>query len=402
MSADPLPPPIYDEAQVPAYTLPAALVTQAGSQVSTPVQWRNERRPELLKLFATHVYGQMPGKPTELTFRVGPSVAILDGKATRKEVVIDLGAAAPAIHLLVYLPKRDGKVPVFVGLNFLGNQSVDPDPRIPLTANWVSNDKQLGITNNRTNDQTRGKQAARWQIPLVLERGYGLATAYYGDIDPDFDDGFKNGVHPLFPRRGTGDDWGAIGAWAWGLSRALDYLETDPQVDAKRVAVIGHSRLGKTALWAGACDERFSIVISNNSGCGGAALSKRIYGETVGSITRAFPHWFCANFKPYAQNEAQLPVDQHQLIALIAPRPVYVASATADKWADPKGEYLGLYHALPVYQLLGTPAQLPAEMPAPDEPIQNAVGYHLRTGAHDVTAYDWQQYLAFAERHWKP
>ena len=397
----------YDEEAVPEHELPDPLHFEDGSPVGAGAWPR--RRGEILRLFEDHVYGRIPGPPADPETAAAVEVVeegALGDWATRRQISLTwkTDRHVSRAGILLYLPaSRSQPVPVFAGLNFFGNQTAHCDPAILLTDSWVRNSDSLGIEDNRANDRTRGTLAHRWQVELILSRGYGLATAYCGDFDPDFDDGYRNGVHPLYSLDGqTGPapgDWGTIGAWAWGLCRVCDYLETDSDADANRVAVMGHSRLGKTALWAGACDERFAVVVGNNSGCGGAALSRRRYGENVAFINTRFPHWFCDRFRRYNGREEELPVDQHMLIALAAPRPVYVASAAEDLWADPRGEFLACVHADPVYRLLGADGLPGLEMPTVNSPLHGGIGYHLREGGHDVLRYDWEQYLDFADRH---
>ena len=399
----------FDESKVPAYELPDPLILENGEKVTTPGQWWQQRRPELLRLFEEDIYGKVPGHLQHMSFRVrSVNRQALEGQATRKQVTIlftgdDNG---PMMDLLIYIPNKVEKpCPAFLGLNFYGNQSISKDTGIFVTRSWVRNNEAYGITENKATEISRGVRASRWPVKMILEQGYALVTAYYGDIDPDYDDGFQNGVQPLFYKKGqhkpAPEEWGSIAAWAWGLSRALDYLEKDENIDAHRVAVMGHSRLGKTALWAAAEDQRFALAISNMSGCGGAALSRRRYGETVERINTSFPHWFCTNFKKYNDHEDSLPVDQHELIALIAPRPVYITAAIEDRWADPKGMFLAAKYATPVYRLLGKTGLPDHAAMIPGHPVMGTIGFHLRPGKHDVIDYDWQQFLIFANKFLK-
>ena len=407
----------YDEAKVPQYTLPDPLKMEDGTPVTSARDWIEKRRPEVLELFREHVYGHSPNRPNGLLFKVIQNDdTALGGSAIRREVLITFARKeeTPEANLLIYIPKNvDGPVPVFLTLNFYGNHTIHPDPAISITKSWMRDSRKHGSKNNRADASTRGINKAIASgsheegysdkpgdnaLEVILSRGYAVATIYYGDIDPDYDDGFENGVHRLYPKPKP-NEWGSISAWAWGLSRCLDYLETDRNINAKKVAVMGHSRLGKTALWATAQDERFAMAISNNSGCGGAALSRREFGETVQRINTVFPHWFCDNFTQYNDRVNDLPVDQHMLVALSAPRPVYITSATKDLHADPMGEFLSARHADPVYGLFGLKGVGLANLPEAECSVGHRIGYHLRTGEHAVTAFDWDQFLNFADRH---
>jgi len=392
----------YDEAKVPAYTLPPLLAMRDGTPVSGAAGWER-RRAEIRTLLESQMFGRAPGRPDDLTFAVDAlDKAALGGTAIRKQVSIR--TRGMTFRLLLYLPAHaTGPVPVVAGLGFSPSQSVSQDPGITLAGAWALNKETKAVELQPAQASSRGSAASRWEVEAILARGFGLATMYYGDIEPDLAGAIRLGVRGTYLKPGqeapAEAEWGAIAAWAWGLSRMADYLETDTQVDARRLAVIGHSRLGKAALWAGAMDTRFGLVISNDSGEGGAAISRRVFGETVADLNNRFPHWFCGNYKTYNGREADMPFDAHMLLALIAPRPLYVASADEDQWADPKGEFLAAVAASDVYERLGRKGVGTAAMPPVNQPVGDTVRYHVRTGKHDITAYDWRQYLDFAERH---
>ena len=372
----------YDESQVPKVELADPLTLINGQNVAQDKALWSARRAEIHQLFREKAFGQIR-KDVEVRHVVRhlSSKSVFDGEAIRHLVTLELRCQNRLLplHLLSYQPTAKVKSPVLLGMNFYGNQSVILDREIPLAEGWVNRNPSIGIEAYTATEATRGRRSERWPIREIVARGYGVCTLYYGDVDPDFDDGFKNGAHGLLQQR---EGWSSVAAWAWGLSQVRRYLAEQTWVD--RVGVFGHSRLGKAALWAGAQDTGFGLVISNDSGCGGSALSKRKFGETLKAINTRFPHWFLPEFHAFNDREQDLPFDQHLLMATVAPRHLYVASASEDLWADPKGELLSTEFASTAFLELG-----------------GQVGYHLRPGRHNMLFYDWTRILNFADQYWR-
>jgi hypothetical protein len=391
----------YNEALTGNYTLPDPLVLSNGKPVRDAKTWNEKRRPEIVKLFEENEYGRAPGRPPAMTFDVlDKGTPAMGGKALRKQVTIHFSAdpAGPKEDMVIYLPPNATKpVPLVLTLNFSPNSSIFDDPEIRLGEMWSRDKKKVPAT--------RGGGLGRLNIDKIVAAGFGVAGIYYGDIDPDFLGGATLGARSLYLKPGqtepAADEWGAIGAWAWGLSRAMDYLETDKSVDARHVAIFGVSRIGKTVMWAGAHDPRFAMVIASCSGEGGAALSRRNYGETIAHLTAPtrYPYQFAANYGNYAQHVDQFPVDAHMLIALIAPRPVLLQTGDSDMWSDPKGEFLAAVAAEPVFKLLGKQGLGITQMPEAGQPVFHTIGYYMHAGGHGSQPADWDQYLKFLQMH---
>jgi hypothetical protein len=401
----------YDERYVGNHPLPELLEYENGTKVGSSWDWETIRRTELLNLFESQVYGKAPSNLGTLNHEVMFTDAnALNGLAIRQEIHIYSGENKTGIRidLQLYTPKNSSvPVPTFLGCNFNGNHAVDPNPEIPINHRWMRTaPDEKNVVNHCATEFSRGSESSRWPLELIISNGFGVATFYYGDVEPDHAQGWKSGIRGQYLAQNqlesfATDSWGAIAAWSWGLRRALDYLTTKSLVDAEKIAVIGHSRLGKAALWAAALDQRFAMAISNNSGAGGISLARRNFGESIEHLNENFPHWFCENFKAYNGQPEKLPVDMHQLVALIAPRPLYIASAEEDLWADPKGEFLAGKHAEPAYNLFGRVGIGAPDWPPINHPVGENIGYHIRSGKHDVTTYDWQQFIQFATKHFR-
>lgn len=387
----------YDEAKVGDYVLPDPLVCADGSRVTNSETWTQKRRAEILELYREHIFGRSPAAGTNVTFSVWEiSTNALGGAATRKQIEINFSGTpdGPLAHLLLYTPAGKISAPTFLCLSFSGNYAVMNDPAIAIFPEWNWKTKIFGMPKN----PTRGSAARNWKISEAIARGYGVAIVNYNEIEPDLPNGagFKYGARKNFPPPQK-NEWGGIGAWAWGASRALDYLQTDKDVDGQRVILFGHSRLGKTVLWAGAQDTRFAAVIANGSGEMGASLARRDYGETVNDVARSFSYWMAGNFKTFSGHWTNLPVDSHFLISLIAPRPLFLNSGSEDKWGDPHGEFLAARAATPVYELFGKTGITETNFPPLDEPLKHDLWLNCHAGKHDVLPSDWDKFLDFAD-----
>jgi len=379
---------IYDEVKVPAYHLPPILVTAEGKKVTTADEWFNNRRPQILSMFSNIMYGAtpIPEVPVDMEFEVVEvDKKFMDGKATRKDVDIIFSNERGEVKMrvLVFVPNKGKKpVPAFMKHSF-------------------DNTKGTGFDAHPTQE---GRLKNRWPVGDIFDRGYGFVAVYQNDLVSHNEVSFERGIHKLFYRSDQSfpkaHEWGALSTVAWGAMRAMDYLETDKDIDATRVAVMGHSKMGKAALWTGAQDQRFAVTISAQSGAGGAALWRRKSGETIEKMVTRFPYWLSRNMWKFSNQEDDLPIDQHMLLALIAPRAVYVHSGTGDTWADGRGEYLSAYHASEVYELLGKKGLTSEESPPVDTAIiESDVGYHIRSGGHSIQPYDWERFLDFADFH---
>lgn len=379
----------YDESKIPNYDLPDPLLTAEGKRIETVEQWETKRRPQIVAMFSNLIYGHVPQPESPLKTEVeivATDENFMDGKATRKDVAIrfsnDKGKAEMLV--LVFTPNAATKpVPVFMKHSF---------------NNTKSRDFEASATRE-------GRLRNGWPLGQFFDRGYGFVAVYQQDLVGHNEISFGGGIHKLFYKKGQShpkaQEWGVLSAVAWGGSRALDYLETDDNVDHKRVAVMGHSKMGKATLWTAAQDQRFALAVSAQSGCAGAALWRRKSGETLQKMVTRFPYWLCRNAWKFVDQEGDLPVDQHMMLALMAPRPVYVASGIEDTWADPRGEYASAFHATPVYKLYGKMGMSSETLPELGKPIMNDIGYHVREGGHSIEDYDWTQFMDFADKHLK-
>jgi hypothetical protein len=395
----------YTEANVGPYTLPDPLALASGARVVDVETWQAERRPELIKIFEENQYGRAPGRPTAIHFDViEKGTLAFDGKALRKQVTIHPGPdeSSPTLDLLIYLPAQaNGPVPLLLNINFMPNNLAVDDPAVKIGRLWDREQNARVPANG-------GRRFGQLPVLPTVERGFGIATFNYADVDPDAARAIEHGVRRQYLAEGRNepadDEWGTIAAWAWGISRAVDYFETDEQIDAARIAITGVSRLGKTVIWAGANDPRIALVIASCSGEGGAALSRRNYGETIAHLVAPsrYPYQFAADYQKWAADPNQAPMDANLLVALIAPRPLLLQTGSTDKWSDPQGEFLAALAATPVYELFGKQGIEVDKLPPAGQFVGGTLAFYMHDGGHGLVPADWNVYLDFMESHLQP
>ncbi len=369
----------YSEDKVAPYTLPDPLVTFDKRPVTTAQMWLKQRRPEILKFFRDEIYGAIPANAPKVTWEVTETDDnARKGMAIMRRIVGRMGEKkdGPRMNLTVFTPaKATGPIPVLLNLTFALRAGGRPPGLFDL-------------------------------VEETLSHGWGYAALGYTDIQPDRPNRWTEGAIGLTLKQGQtkpeADEWGTISAWAWGLSRAIDYFQTDKFVNAKQIAITGASRLGKTVLWASAQDERVAAVFAAVPGEMGALLIRRDWGETLDDMAERFGYQFAGNLQKWVGKWNDLPVDQHMLIALSAPRPVFVSGGIKDQWSDPKGQFLALVAAGPVYRLLGAKDLGVTRMRALDEPVADgSLAYHYHSSGHAVLPADWKIFFEFADRHYK-
>lgn len=389
----------YSEDSVGNYVLPDLFTQQNGQKVKDAKTWMEKRRPELIRLFEEHQFGKLPPGPADIHFDVfDKGTEVLSGKAIRKQVrVYFTKDTNHKMDLLIYLPKSEKPSPLLLIINFFANSSVVNDPGVRQGMIWNREEKKVPAPQS---------SFGRINIDTFITNGFGIATVYYGDIEPDFKNGIPYGIRGHYLKPGTtypaDDEWGAISAWSWGLSRAMDYFETDKQIDAKRIAIQGASRLGKTVLWTGARDTRFKMVIASCSGEGGAALSRRNYGEGINHMTDTSRYFyqFAPNRHKYSNDPGLSPVDAHMLVALMAPRPLLLQTGDTDYWSDPKGEFLAAVAAEPAYKLFDKKGPGTNVMPAAgDQSLLNDLGYYMHAGGHGIVPSDWAVFISYMKKY---
>jgi hypothetical protein len=394
----------YTEANVPSYDLPDILTLSNGKKVTDIKSWEKLRRPEIVKLMEENQFGRALGNPEDMSFMIfEKGTPVFKGEAVRKQIIMLFGEGVK-VDLLIYLPaNRTKPSPLLLNIGFFANCQTVNDPGVKEATIWNREGQRVPAGHDSPFPKT--------DVMQFIERGYGFATVFYGDFEPDFKGGIKHGIRSLYLKPGQAepahDEWGAIAAWAWGLSRAMDYFELDYQIDAGRIAITGVSRLGKTALWTAARDQRFALAIPSCSGQGGAAISRRNYGETIKLITlpQRYGYQFCANYAKWGDHPESAPMDAHMLIALMAPRPVLLQTGDTDKWSDPMGEFKAAVAAEPVYELFNKKGLDTARIPESGKAILNDIGYYMHKGGHGMYSSDgvsdWNVYLDFMDMHLK-